>query len=692
MTEILSCEAFGHNVWLVLAAAAVCVAGCRALIGLYRRGLQSPGAQRFGWQFLAALTAGASIWCTHFVAILAYRPGVPVGFDASLTIASSLTAVAGAAVSFFLAMRKSPRSAAAFGGALMGASIAAMHYLGIMAIRVVGLVSWRPSLVALSLLIACGLGAASLHIETHARERFPRGASAALLAAAIVGLHFVGMSALRIQPLALAPVEMNGESSSALAIAVLAMTALVIGAAVVSFRLDQDLRAESDSRMREMALRDALTGLPNRSMFHAHLFQALEAADRERREVALIAIDLDDFKEVNERFGHAAGDEFLRKFAERLRGLLRESEFAARLGGDEFAVIRQPTDPRSLEGLLSRLSDGLADSPPSGAPLTPVRASMGVALYPNDAGDLETLISNAELAMYRAKAERSVRPCFYEPVMDEHARGRRQRAADLRAAIAGDRLDVHYQRQARVDDGTTQGFEALARWPMPGGGFVSPAEFIPLAEECGLIEDLGEWVLGAACRTAVAWTPPFKVAVNLSPRQLENPDFAGRVAEILRNSGLPPQRLELELTESAVVREPERSLATIRAIKALGVTVALDDFGTGHSSLAILRRFPFDKIKLDRSFLWEIETDKQAMAILRAVLALGRSLGVPVLAEGIETEGQLQMLRAEACDQAQGYLLGRPAPVARLIADGLIEMATAEPAPSPANRRLNSAA
>jgi diguanylate cyclase (GGDEF)-like protein len=682
MTGILSCEVFGHNVWMVLAAAGVCAAGCGALIGLYRRGLQTGGGQRFGWQFLAAFTAGASIWCTHFVAILAYRPGVPFSFDASLTIASSLTAVAGAAVSFSLAMRSSPRPAAALGGALLGASIASMHYLGMMAFRVEGLVSWNPYLIALSIFVACALAAASLHIETHMRDRFPSGASAALLAGAIVGLHFVGMSALRVTPLALAPWEMNGEASS-LAIAVLTMTALVIGAAVVTFLLDRNLRAESESRLQEMALRDSLTGLPNRSKFHAHLSQALEAAKRKDGEAALIAIDLDDFKEINERFGHAAGDEFLKSFAERLRGLLRETEFVARVGGDEFAVFSQLSDPSALKGLIARLTEGLAQSPLPGAPLAAVRASMGVSLYPNDARDLETFIGNAELAMYRAKAERSVHPCFYQPAMDAQARRRRQRAADLRAAIAGDGLEVHYQKQARVDDGTTQSFEALARWPLPGGGYAPPAEFIPLAEECGLIDDLGDWVLAAACKAAVAWAPPFKVAVNLSPRQLENPNLVNRVAEILRDSGLPPQRLELELTESAVVRDPERSLSTIQAIKALGVTIALDDFGTGHSSLAILRQFPFDKIKLDRSFLWEIETDKQAKAILRAVLALGRSLGVPVLAEGIETEGQLQMLREEACDQAQGYLLGRPTPLARLVAEGEIALA---------GRRLPSAA
>ena len=623
MAKILSCTLFEHNVWFAFAAVVACLIGCSVQISLYQRGLLAIGSQRLGWQFFAGKAAGLSVWATHFLAILAYEPGAQVAFDPALITLSALTAVVGAALAYGLAMQRALPYAAAAGGAALGLSFSVMHYFGMTAYRVTGLVTWNGPYVALSMVVACVFGAAALHVAANGRTPLGQGAAVALLSVAVLGVHFVGMAAFRVAPLQMPMAETNGDAFLALALAVLGVTTLVISAAVVSYLLDSEQRAESSSQLREMALRDALTGLPNRAALRAHLAQALDEAERQGRAASLVVMDLYDFKSVNDEFGEATGDDLLRLFAQRLRALAKEREFVARLNGDEFAIVQSPSGPAALDDLLTRLCRRFDDPAQLGGFSGPLRASIGAAVFPGDARDIETLLNNAELALHRARVERSPAPCFYERSMDEQVRARRKRAAELRVALAESRLELHYQKQADVADGSVRGFEALARWPLPQGGYVSPAEFIPLAEEYGVIDELGEWVLRTACREAVAWRPGHKVAVNLSPLQLAQPLLTQKIAAILAETGLPPQRLELELTESAVVRDPRQALETMRAIRALGVTMALDDFGTGHSSLAVLRRFPFDKIKLDRSFLWEIEGDVQAMAILRAVLALG---------------------------------------------------------------------
>ena len=331
-------------------------------------------------------------------------------------------------------------------------------------------------------------------------------------------------------------------------------------------------------------------------------------------------------------------------------------------------------DEGSLAALISRLTAIFAAPVRAEDFETQIGASFGIAEFPRDGRDVRTLFNNAYLALQRAKGDPNTPVCPYEPAMGERVRARRRMAADLRAAIANGELEVHYQVQTAVEGGAIQGFEALARWPR-AGGFTPPVEFIPVAEEYGLIDALGLWVLRTACAEAALWDPPVKIAVNLSPIQLADAQLAQTVATVLQETGLPSARLELELTESAIIRDARASLRAMRKIRDLGVTLALDDFGTGYSSLATLRMFPIDKIKLDRAFLREIETSPQAKAVLHAVIALGKGLGIPVLTEGVETEGQLQMLREEGCGQAQGYLIGKPAPLRALLAEGRLRLA-----------------
>jgi len=679
LPSIEGCVAFGHNLWLVLIAAGVCVFGCWVFLGLFERALQSEGRQRAGWQILAAISAGASIWCTHFVAILAYDPGAPVSFEPQLTIGSALIATSGAALALASATAGRSRAWAPIGGALLGLSIGAMHYSGMLAYRVAGMVEWRLPVLLASLAIGIAFGAAGLQVAVHGKMKTRRALSAALMVAAIVGLHFTGMAALKITPLRLDGAEMDGGAAATLAIAIVGMTLLVVATGLVSNLIDQEVRADSSKRQRELALYDGLTKLPNRSFFLEKTEALIAEARRAGTNVALVAIDINGLEEVNDQYGHVSGDAVLRQFAERLGKALSPWEFGARLGGDEFAVAQITRGPSDVAHLAERLGAILCDPIISTDFTGKISASMGAAIFPRDSGDIESLLNNAALAMHRAKAEHRTEVCFYQRSMDEQVRSNRRMAAELRAAISNNELEVHYQVQASCETGAITGFEALARWPRHGG-FTPPNDFVPVAEQYGVIDALGDWVLRRACAEAARWDPPYKVAVNLSPVELTRPDLPQTVAAILRETGLPGSRLELELTESAMIRDAKSSLRAVRQIRELGATIALDDFGTGYSSLSTLRAFPIDKIKLDRSFLREIETSSQAKAVLRAVIALGHGLGIPVLTEGVETQEQLDMLRRKGCAQVQGYLIGRPAPMSRLIAEGVLGFKPAQAA------------
>ena len=421
-------------------------------------------------------------------------------------------------------------------------------------------------------------------------------------------------------------------------------------------------RRRSEARIAHMALHDALTGLPNRVQFHSWLDGEIARAEGSDSRLAVVAIDLDRFKEINDSLGHAEGDRVLRDIGAALQATLQEQEIAARMGGDEFVVAKRYEHPAELEGLVARLEACLFSGFAAQGSLS-VGASMGVAVFPSDAGDRETLLNNADLAMYRAKGDFAERICYYEHGMDEQARHRRVIANDLRHAAARGELRLLYQPQRSLQSDQLVGYEALLRWAHPKLGGIPPMDFIPIAEETGEIIRLGEWVLRTACAEAAAWPNAHKIAVNLSPVQLLKPDLPEVITSILVETGLAPTRLELEITETALIADKTRALHSLRRIKALGVRVAMDDFGTGYSSLDTLHSFPFDKIKIDKSFLADSERSEQARAIIRAILALGRSLSIPVLAEGLETDAQRELLLREGCEEAQGYLFGRPAAI-----------------------------
>jgi|GEM_PF-161433 len=424
---------------------------------------------------------------------------------------------------------------------------------------------------------------------------------------------------------------------------------------------DVSERTRSERQIVHMARHDGLTGLPNRTSFAEHIEWTLDTArEDDRRRVAVFGIDLDRFKEINDHMGHGVGDSVLVMLAQRLADTLKGDEFIARFGGDEFAAYKMFTDEGDLEEFRKRLLTTICANVTLDQYDISVGASIGYAIFPEDGQHYEKLVANADMALYRAKASLDTKVLRYEPSMDEASRERQMIARDLWHAAERGQLYLHHQIQKSLSTGETTGYEVLLRWTHPERGPISPVDFIPVAEECGAILSIGEWVLRSACKQAAGWANKTRIAVNLSPVQLNHARFLPQLKAILAETGLEPWRLELEVTESVIITDKDRALRMLRQIKALGVTIAIDDFGTGYSSLDTLRSFPFDKIKLDRSFIREVETNFQSKAIIRAILALGRSLEVPVLAEGVETPAQLSLLRHEGCDEAQGYFLGRP--------------------------------
>lgn len=750
---------------------------------------------------MGAVATGATIWCTHFVAMIAYQPGVEVAYEPLLTGLSLGVAIVGSAIGLWIGARR-PRASAMLGGGVFGLAVVSMHYLGMAAFAVEGVIHWSAAYVAASVVGAVLLGASAFEVTRRAGRNGATWPGALLMVGGIVVLHFTGMAAMTVVPFAPDAGQVTGEDARmVMAFAVAGVGLLVLGTGLSSHALDMQFRAHARARLEhlvegsvdgmvveqdgrilaanaafadmvglahdalvgerlsrwiaqrdalfidtlsvgaltqaaldlgdgrsipvEIAVRrdapegglplmiyalrdlrarlaqerrithlarnDSLTGLPNRASFLELLSrQTCDASIHDR--VALLAIDLDRFKEVNDIHGHAAGDQLLVKIAERMKACLKPGEFIARLGGDEFVAVTPVQARGDARDLADRLRAAIVAPVDLDHAEVSCGASVGVALWPDDAVEMSALINNADLAMYRAKASLTDRVCFYEEEMDKAVRERRRMVQQLREALDQDQFSLAWQVQAAVDTGEVTGYEVLLRWVQPDGTFVSPADFIPLAEESGLILPIGEWVLRKACAEAAGWAEPHKIAVNLSPIQLGHVDLPRLVHQVLVETGLSPSRLELEITETAMIADLDRTTHILRQLKLLGVSVAMDDFGTGYSSLSTLRAFPFDKIKLDRSFMSELDGGPQSAAIIRAVLALGESLEIPVLAEGVETLEQLHFLREQGCDEAQGYLLGRPKPIADShIPEAALALWTEGEAPIPSRPRRDAA-
>jgi diguanylate cyclase len=772
MLRVLERLLTDHEIWLVLLAALVCAFGVIATLNVSAR---ARGTERRGlWMVLLALCAGATVWATHFIAMLAYMTGMQMTYEPALT---ALSFVAGAVImgaGFAIAMRKGASWLRPAGGMVVGAGVVALHYLGMAAVQMPGHLSYSSLLVGTSVLFSLGFGAWSLNIAFSGRKGAAQAWAAVLMVLMIVSLHFTAMGAVGVtHDMSATLIDGVSRPMLAVAVAVAAFSVLLIGmvGAIVDSRVSMKLAAEADrfralsdgafeglvvhrygriidanaaarrmfglaatadgsiqgwfnttpgsdghqwienggeesaevtmrrpdgtsfpaevcrrrltlgdgeegelfairdltarkeyeERIAHLALHDPLTEVPNRRFFMELSQKALSQAQRTHDRFAMLAVDLDNFKLVNDMHGHAAGDELLRVLAHRITSLLRESDVVARFGGDEFAIL-QSGSPQAAQtmALAERIFEALRLPVCIDGVEVTISASIGCAMFPDDGSTVADLLRNADTAMYRAKADGKATCRFFEAEMDAALLARRRLEFRLRNAIAEEQLTVSYQPIVSSSTHTALAFEALLRWNDAELGSVMPSDFIPVAEETGLIVPLGEFVLRQACRDAMTWPASLRVAVNLSAAQFRRKGLVETVKAALSESGLSGDRLELEVTETLLVENREDALRTLNELKELGVLIAMDDFGTGYSSLSYLQSFPFDKIKIDRAFVMELPDSPQNASIVRAVAAMGRSLNMRIVAEGVETTSQAEMLQELDCDEMQGFLFSKP--------------------------------
>lgn len=426
-----------------------------------------------------------------------------------------------------------------------------------------------------------------------------------------------------------------------------------------------------EAKIQHMAMHDTLTGLPNRMLFRDRGQQAIRDAQRYNTNTAILALDLDNFKIVNDTLGHPAGDKLLQIATDRISKTVRDTDTLARLGGDEFAIVmRDVDDLKNIERVAERIIECLREPIDIEGNQICIGVSVGIAVCEEETTDQDELLKNADLALYRAKADGKNTFCFFERSMDELTKARRRMENDLRKALNESHLELHFQPQVNVERREISGFEALVRWNHPDEGSVSPEHFITIAEETGLINQLGDWVLLNACRCAAGWSKPSKIAVNLSPAQFRRNQLVEYIEKVLNETGLDPRRLELEITEGLLLHSTAETLDTLYRLKGLGIRIAMDDFGTGYSSLGNLRSFPFDRIKIDKSFVSNLENNPESAAIVKAVVGLGKSLGMDTTAEGVETLHQLNHLKLEGCSDIQGFYYSHARPneeVAQLL-------------------------
>lgn len=682
MLEVLTCIAVEHDPLSLIAAVSVCLFGSLLTMRLFGRVRNTRGVTRASWISLTSVIGGAGIWTTHFVAMMGYEGDVLAGYEPTATLTSLVLAIAITGIGFAIAAATQRSLLIEAGGALVGGGIAAMHYVGMSGYQVQGHLEWNQTYVVASLIAGAVFGALATSRVARPVTRFCRYGGGVALVLAIASTHFIGMTAVTVVPDASAALPANMLPESVLTVVLMLVTVLILSIGSMTYVIDRQSTKSAVERYRQLSLHDALTGLPNRSAFVERLGHMMEAPAARADRIYILSFDLDRFKEINDVHGHAAGDHVLRIAAERLGRRLRDGEFVARIGGDEFiAVTSRLFTHAEAEQMAARIIRDLCE-PIGWEDMTlAIGTSIGISVFPDNAETIDDLLAQADTAMYRAKSIGSNQICFYDKSMDQAARERSALAMDMRAGLERGEFMLYFQQQNNTQTGEVVGFEVLLRWLHPKRGLVSPVEFIPIAERTGFIMELGNWVLSRSCQEAVKWGNPLRIAVNVAPKQLANANFPQHVRDILKETGLVPERLELEITESGIIADQQNALSIIRQLKAIGVKIAMDDYGTGYSSLSTLQLFPFDKIKIDRGFIDSVVENRQSAAIVRSTLILAQSLNIPVLAEGVENAEHLRFLQDEGCEQVQGYLYGKPQPLSELQA--IVNPPASEELPAP---------
>ncbi len=633
-----------------------------------------------GWWTGGSVAMGTGIWAMHFVGMLSVTLPFAVGYDYLVTALSWIAAVGVSAIALYIASRSRLNAMGLATGALtMGSGICVMHYTGMAALDMAPGIRWDIALVAASAAIAIGASAVALLIFFWLRSaaassaRQWQMAAALVMGAAICGMHYTGMAAAAFPEgsICLSADQLHGEGLGLL-VSVAASTLLTL--TMFTSWIDARMQTKTaklaaslqsaNTELQQLAFRDALTGLPNRLLFDDRVGSAVERCTRDGSTLAVLFVDLDGFKPVNDSFGHGLGDEVLREMAQRIAAQARATDTVARVGGDEFVLLLEGSpDTTAAAQLAQRIIDALNMPVACGAHEIRLSCSVGVAMYPSD-GPREQLMAHADAAMYAAKRTGGATYAFFESHMNAGVREQIELQGELRDALAGGgELLLHYQPKVSADGDHITGAEALVRWQHPRRGLLSPALFIPVAERFGLIGALGDWVISEACRQIRAWLDEgvrVRMAINLSVHQLRQEDLAQRIVRALEQHRLEPSLLTFEITETVAMEEAAGTFRMFEQLRGVGVNLSIDDFGTGYSSLSYLRRLQASELKIDRSFVQDLETSGDARAIVEAVVRLAHALGLSVVAEGVETTGQRAVLEALGCDELQGFLFAKP--------------------------------
>jgi len=674
---------------LVLLSVAVAMMASYTALNLTGRVTETEGRTSLLWLSGGAVAMGSGIWAMHFIGMLAFSLPIRMSYAIDTTLLSLLVAIGVSAFALRIVTRPTVRTLHFLvGGVLMGIGICGMHYMGMHAMRMDPAIHYDTAGLLASIAIAVVASIAALwlaftlrtghNLVAHAKK----AGAAAIMGLAVIAMHYTGMEAARFDAASICMVKggVDGNWLAALVgLASLSLLSITLLLSVVDSRLASrtaglvNSLSNANRKLHHMALHDSLTRLPNRSLLEDRICQAIASSERSGKGFAVMFLDLDRFKTINDSLGHHYGDKLLQGVADRLSQALRAEDTVARLGGDEFVVLLvDVATPTVAANVAQKLLDRLALPIAVEGQEQIVSVSIGISLYPEDGTQLRDLMSNADSAMYHAKKMGRANFQFFTPQMNAAAGARLALERDLRRALDQGEFELHYQPKVDVASGAVHAMEALVRWRSPERGLVPPNDFIPLAEDIGLIIPLGAWVLREACRQNCAWQraglPPLRVAVNLSAYQFAQSNLPDFVAGVLAETGMAASCLELEVTESVVMHNPAEAALILERLHAQGIHISVDDFGTGYSSLSYLKQFRLDTLKIDRSFVRHISSDADDAAIVRSVIALAHSLRLRVIAEGVETDEQLAYLRHLGCDQYQGYLSSKPLPAAEFEA------------------------
>ncbi|KPY84591.1 EAL domain-containing protein [Pseudomonas syringae pv. tagetis] len=667
---------------LVVISALVAILAAYTALDLVGRIISAKGRAVHVWIAGGALAMGVGSWSTHFIGMLAFVLPIDLGYDVPLVMLSLLIAILSAGFALWLVTQPQlPAVQLGLGALLLGLGISAMHYTGMAAMRMQPGIEYTPWLVACSLIIGIAASAAALWIAFRLRQQrsriyLTRASVALMLGMAVIGMHYTGMAAAGFVDGSVCGSLPAGLSSNRLDRIVVVTSLSILGIALLSCILDSHLETrtavlansltEANRELIHLALHDNLTGLPNRVLLTDRIEQAMKKVRENGGCFALMFMDLDGFKPVNDAFGHHTGDLLLRQIALRLRQNLHRYDTLARVGGDEFVLLVELHDPQDAVTVATRQVNEIGNPFTIGEHQLQISLSIGICMYPGNGSSQHELLINADAAMYHTKAAGKNGYSFFDASMNSNARNQLQMSQDLRKAIKRRQFCIYYQPKFDALTGLPLGAEALLRWNHPEQGVLGPDLFIAMAEKTGLIIQIGEWVLDEACRQMREWYtqgyPHWRIAVNLSALQFCHSGLVTAVADTLARHQLPANCLTLEITETTAMHNADASLAVLQKLSEMGVDLSIDDFGTGYSSLMYLKRLPANEIKIDRGFVRDLEHDTDDAAIVSAIVAVGQALNLRIVAEGVETAVQQRFLTHLGCHSLQGFLLGSPLP------------------------------